>query len=86
MEVISGMEKIIKIDIRKIPPHERHPGLILDKWEKLNVGEILQIINDHDPDPLRYHFEAAYKGSHTWEYVAKGPKDWIINVKKIKAG
>ncbi|MBI4377816.1 MAG: DUF2249 domain-containing protein [Nitrospinae bacterium] len=78
-------DKITQIDIRKIPPSERHPGIVFEKWNRLNVGETLQIINDHDPGPLRYQFEIGYKDSFIWEYVTKGPKDWIINIKKIKA-
>lgn len=80
-----GNEKIVKIDVRVIPLSERHPRKIFDIWDGLNAGETLQIINDHDPKPLYYQFEIDYKGCYKWEYIAQGPKDWIINIIKIKA-
>lgn len=78
-----GKEKNV-LDLRAISPFERHP-IIFDKWESLKVGETIQIINDHDPRPLHYEFEGEYKDSYKWEYVQKGPKDWIVNITKTKA-
>lgn len=75
-------EKIIKLELKTIPVFERHPR-IFDTWEKLEAGDTLQIINDHDPKPLHYQFEGEYKDSYSWEYVAKGP-DWVVNIKKLK--
>ncbi len=75
--------KIVKLDLRSMVVFERHPK-IFDTWEKLNQGETLQIINDHDPKPLHYQFEGEYKDSYEWAYVQKGPKDWIVNITKIK--
>ncbi len=74
--------KVTKLDVRVIPPHERHPKRIFDIWDKLNVGDTLQIINDHDPKQLHYMFEAQYEDCYKWEYEAEGPKDWIINLTK----
>ncbi len=76
--------KIVKLDLRSIHIFERHPR-IFEEWEKLAVGETLQIINDHDPRPLHYQFEGEYKDSYKWEYVEKGPKDWVVSITKTKA-
>jgi uncharacterized protein (DUF2249 family) len=38
-------------------PFARHE-LIFENWNALKPGETLKIINDHDPKPLRYQFEA----------------------------
>ena len=48
----------------------------------MKSGETLKITNDHDPKPLRYQFEAEYKGQFEWEYEQSGPKDWIVNIKR----
>src|SRR3990167_6984198 len=77
-------EKVVKLDLRNIVVFERHPK-IFKTWEGLDAGEILQIINDHDPKPLHYQFQGEYKDSYKWEYVQKGPKDWIVNITKTKA-
>ena len=73
---------MVELDLRSIMPFERHE-LIFKKWDELKAGETLKIINDHDPKPLRYQFEAEYKNQFTWEYDQSGPKDWIVRIKKI---
>ena len=74
--------KIITLDLRNIQIFERHDK-IFEEWNKLKIGETLKIINDHDPKPLRYQFEAEYKNKYEWEYEQEGPKDWIVEIKKI---
>lgn len=71
----------IKLDLRDIPVMERHP-LIFESWETLPNGGTLQIINDHDPKPLRYHFDSEYRGEFSWEYAADGPDEWVVNITK----
>ena len=70
------------LDLRPMPPFERHEK-IFQVWDTLKPGEVLQIINDHDPKPLWYQFEVEYNGKYKWEYVQKGPKDWIVKIGKI---
>lgn len=78
----KAMEMTIKdLDLRQIPVWDRHER-IFQEWDALKSGETLRIINDHDPKPLHYQFEAEYKGQYEWEYEQKGPKDWIVKIKK----
>ncbi len=77
------MNKNIKnLDIRELIPFERH-SKIFENWNVLKSGEILRIINDHEPKPLYYLFQAEYKGQFKWEYEKQGPKDWIFRIIKI---
>jgi len=76
--------KIVKLDLRTIPVFHRHPT-IFNEWDRLGEGDTLQLINDHDPKPLYYQFDAEHKGSFGWEYLSKGPEDWVVNIKKTKA-
>ncbi|MFC3959372.1 DUF2249 domain-containing protein [Halovivax cerinus] len=46
-----------ELDVRDVPPMERHPK-IHDAFEDLNDGESLTIVNDHEPKPLFYEFQA----------------------------
>ena len=39
------------LDLRTIPPRERHP-LIFGRFDGLAVGQALQLVNDHNPQPL----------------------------------
>ena len=45
------------LDLRDMPPSDRHPK-IHDAFAALEAGETLRIVNDHDPKPLFYEFEA----------------------------
>lgn len=45
------------LDVRDIPPAERHPK-IHTAFEELSSGESLTIINDHNPKPLFYEMQA----------------------------
>lgn len=74
-------DKIEILDLRPLPPFERHEK-IFQVWDNLKAGEILKIINDHDPKPLYYQFEVEYKDKYEWEYEQKGPKDWVVKIKK----
>ncbi|MEK7448789.1 MAG: DUF438 domain-containing protein [Planctomycetota bacterium] len=74
--------KIQTLDLRPMPPFERHEK-IFEIWDTLKPGETLEIINDHDPRPLHYQFEAEQKGKYEWEYELKGPKDWSVKIKRI---
>ena len=73
---------ILDLDLRQIPVWERHER-IFQEWDALTPGQTLRIINDHDPKPLHYQFEAEYKSHYEWQYEQQGPKDWIVNVKKL---
>lgn len=74
---------VIKLDLRNIPVFERHPK-IFNTWESLEAGDVLQIINDHDPKPLHYQFEGEYTDSYNWEYLNKGTMEWIVNITKTR--
>jgi uncharacterized protein (DUF2249 family) len=73
--------EVESLDLRSLPPVERHKK-IFQKWEVLQPGEILRIINDHDPKPLYYQFAAEQKGKFEWQYEQQGPVDWIVNIKR----
>jgi len=73
--------KVVTLDMRSLPPFERHDK-IFEHWDALKPGEMLRIINDHDPKPLHYQFEAEYKDLYQWEYEQEGPKDWIVKIRK----
>ena len=71
-----------QLDIRPIPPAQRHP-LIFDHFESLAPGEAFVLINDHDPKPLYYQFQAERTGTFRWEYLESGPKSWKVRISRI---
>jgi DUF438 domain-containing protein len=56
-QVQASKSRIVELDLRPLPPPQRHQK-IFATWDSLKPGEALRIINDHDPKPLRYQFEA----------------------------
>lgn len=72
------------IDVRDIVPRERHP-LIFGTFDGLLAGEALLLINDHDPKPLFYQFQAESTGAFTWDYLEQGPEVWQVRIGKPQA-
>lgn len=76
------MKRETVLDLRGMPPRERHPK-IFEAWEGLPVGGSLTIINDHDPKPLYYEFRAERDGEFEWTPVERGPETWSVAIKRI---
>ncbi len=69
------------LDVRKVPPAQRHP-LIFQAFDALQPGEAFMLVNDHDPKPLYYQFKFEKEGQFTWDYVEQGPEVWRVQVGK----
>lgn len=67
------------LDIRPIAPMHRHP-LIFQRFEGLAPGESFVLVNDHNPKPLYYQFQAEHTGEFTWEYLEEGPEVWRVRL------
>ena len=73
--------KKLELDVRPIPPREKHPKIFLT-FDQLPEGGSFILINDHDPKPLYYQFEAERPGGFGWEYLEKGPAVWKVEIRK----
>ncbi len=76
---LLGKAKIL--DVRDIPPVQRHT-FILEEFDKLNPSDSFILVNDHDPKPLYYQFQAEKEGKFDWEYISSGPTIWSIKITK----
>jgi uncharacterized protein (DUF2249 family) len=74
----------LTIDVRDIAPRERHP-LIFSSFEGLPPGEAMQLVNDHDPKPLYYQFQAEHAGRFVWHYLESGPDTWRVRIGKAES-
>lgn len=70
------------LDVRTVPPPQRHP-LIFQTFESLAPGEAFLLVNDHDPKPLYYQFQAERAGTFSWDYVERGPEVWRVRIGKV---
>lgn len=57
------------------PAKIRHQT-IMEAFDHLTSGTAIMLVNDHDPRPLFYQFQAERTGAFEWEYVEEGP-DWF---------
>lgn len=73
------MPTTTELDLRPMPPALRHTT-IFDRLGAMSVGDVLRIVNDHDPKPLRYQLEAEHPGEYRWVAVESGPERWVIDV------
>lgn len=67
------------LDVRSEPPARRHE-LIFDTYDGLAPGGSFVLVNDHDPKPLRYQFEAEHAGAFSWNYLEEGPEVWRVQI------
>ncbi|MDP4244116.1 MAG: DUF2249 domain-containing protein [Bacteroidota bacterium] len=79
---MTAIQPTTELDIRPVPPRDKHPT-IFRTFDNLGVGEVLLLINDHDPKPLYYQFGFERANQFEWEYVESGPITWKVHIKKI---
>jgi len=74
---------LAELDVRPYEPAERH-RLIFERYEALAPGEAFVLVNDHDPNPLYYQFEAEAGPEFRWAYQQQGPEKWRVLIGKAE--
>lgn len=74
---------VVEIDVRQIPPPQRHSS-IFGSFDDLLPGQALQILSDHDPQPLRRQFDSRSPGQFQWAYLEQGPAQWRVLISKLE--
>ncbi|MDZ4175036.1 MAG: DUF2249 domain-containing protein [Hydrogenophaga sp.] len=69
------------VDLRSIAPRERH-ALVFSTFKALLPGGSMELINDHNPQPLRGQFESGLYGSFSWTALESGPEQWRVQIAK----
>lgn len=72
------------VDVRAVPPPQRHP-MIFGTFNQLVAGEAMLLVNDHDPKPLFYQFQAELGDIFTWDYIEQGPEVWRVRIGRTAA-
>ena len=70
------------LDVRVIAPPHKHPT-IMAKFEALAPQQAFILVNDHDPKPLYYQFNAEHTGRFDWQYLERGPEVWRVRIAKV---
>ncbi|HVV31116.1 MAG TPA: DUF2249 domain-containing protein [Mycobacteriales bacterium] len=67
------------LDVRQQVPARRHE-LIFETYHALAPGDAFVLVNDHDPKPLYYQFQAEYPDAFGWDYLESGPEVWRVRI------
>ena len=70
------------IDVRAIAPGERRAA-IFAAFRDIQLGDVLEIVNDHDREPLYHQFQVEVPGDFGWRYLQTGPDVWRVSVRKL---
>ncbi len=70
------------IDLRSMLARERH-ALIFRELDRLEVGDALTLINDHDPKPLYYQLQAERPGAFAWDSQPISDDEWRVQVQRL---
>ena len=81
----AGAGREPELDVRRLPHGQRHES-IFAAYEALGPGAGFVLVNDHDPKPLRYQFEAQHGASYTWDYLEAGPQVWRVRIGRAVVG
>ncbi len=73
--------QLVVLDLRSVPLLKRQ-ARILSAWRQLPTGALLRLINDREPRPLYYLFQATQRGRFEWCYEKEGPEEWIAVLRK----
>ncbi|MFC7157448.1 DUF2249 domain-containing protein [Halomarina halobia] len=72
-----------RLDVREIPPPERH-SRIFELFDEMSAGETLEIVNDHEPKPLFYQMKAEVDAFDAENYRVErnGPTEFVARFPK----
>ncbi|MBI2059987.1 MAG: DUF2249 domain-containing protein [Nitrospirae bacterium] len=69
------------MDVRAIPPRERHPR-IFTTFDDLPPDGAFELVNDHNPVPLLHQFHFERRDGFEWWPLEQGPAIWRVLIAK----
>ena len=70
-----------RLDVTQYSPQDKH-RVIFETFDNLAPGCKMEVINDHDPKPLNYQFQAERPDQFKWKYLEEGPEVWRVSIEK----
>ena len=70
------------VDLRTITPRDRH-AVVFSRFDALLLGQSLELLNDHDPQPLRFQFDDRAFGQFEWAALESGPTLWHVQITRV---
>lgn len=72
------------VELRTIAPRERH-ARVFGLVDALPMGRSLQLLNDHDLQPLRFQLEDRAFGQFEWTVLESSPAVWRLQITRVGA-
>ena len=70
------------VDLRRLEPRFRHAH-IFSTFAALDVGNAIELVNDHDPEPLHVQFQSQWPNRFAWNALEEGPSIWRVAITKV---
>jgi CRP/FNR family transcriptional regulator, cyclic AMP receptor protein len=74
----------IRLDVRSIPTWDRH-ARVFALFDALGPDQVLVLISDHEPRPLRGELERTRGDRHVWTQRQLGDGRWEVELRKVGA-
>ena len=73
---------LVNLDVRPVEPKDRY-DTIMNTYDDLAVGDVLELTVDHDPQCM-YYTLLATRGddAFSFRYLERGPETWRVLVGK----
>ena len=76
--MIQGVNE--RLDVRSVEPKDRFEK-IMGAYHRLEAGQTLELLVDHDPKCMYYTLLADYGAdAFGFEYLEQGPETWRVHV------
>jgi uncharacterized protein (DUF2249 family) len=73
---------LVSLDVRPVEPKNRYDR-IMNTYEELPVGGVLELTVDHDPQCMYYTLRATRgEEAFSFAYLERGPDTWRVLVGK----
>ncbi|BCZ84959.1 hypothetical protein PTKU64_86340 [Paraburkholderia terrae] len=81
MSTVAIPASVIVVDVGTVDPRERH-SMVFDTFAGLATGQALELVSDHNPEPILEEFVAELPDRFWWR-SEKGPHDlWRVLIVK----
>ncbi|MEO6322984.1 MAG: DUF2249 domain-containing protein [Polaromonas sp.] len=70
------------LDVRTIAPQDWLSD-VFSTFGQLGAGDIMELVDDHDPKPLHARFLGDLPGKFSWDYLEKGPALWRVAITRL---
>jgi uncharacterized protein (DUF2249 family) len=85
MTYTAAIPMAATLDLRGLGPRERH-ARVFSRFDALRPGEAMQLLIDHDAQPLRAEFDSRRFAQFEWNVLDAGPSPWRVQVTRVGAG